>query len=133
MTTWDHEFTDKRKRKITFYTTSECITAYHAGRRVGALTLNIVGYDKGRPDEVYGGVADVDAEFQNAGIASEMVRLAFEEHGPIIPPPTYEPEPEIRNSITEDGMRLVLSAQRKGWFREFPDKETPEDFGFEEE
>jgi hypothetical protein len=133
MTSWDHEFTDKDDRNITFDISPDCITAYHAGKSIGEFTLKIVEFDKGLPDEVQANTIDVDQKFRNAGIASEMVRLAFEQNGKIMPPPTFEPEKTKRNSISEDGMRLVLSAQRKGWFTEFPDKGTPEDFGFDEE
>ena len=80
------------------------------------------------PPTIHADVVDVDATFQNAGIASEMVRLAFEQHGQkIIPPPKYEPEPAKRNTITSEGMRLILSGQKKGWFSEFPDDEMPEE------
>ncbi|BBZ97477.1 hypothetical protein BRDID11004_16120 [Bradyrhizobium diazoefficiens] len=125
--TWDHEFTDKQDRKIAFEVTYESIRAYYAGKRIGGFTLNVVEFDERFPPTVHADVVDVDKEFQNAGIASEMVRLAFEEHGQIIPPPKYEAEAAKRNSITEDGMRLVLSGQKKGWFTEFPDTEVPED------
>jgi hypothetical protein len=42
--------------------------------------------------------------------------------------PTYEPEPAKRNTITDEGMAVVRSAQKKGWMTEFPDRENPHDF-----
>jgi GNAT superfamily N-acetyltransferase len=122
-TTWDHEFIDKTGQKITFDVLEESITAYHDGKQIGQFTLKVIEMDERFPPEIHADVIDVDEKFRKAGIGSEMVRLAFEQHGyAIIPPPTYEAEAAKRNSITEDGMRLLLSGQKKGWFTDFPDQ-----------
>jgi hypothetical protein len=122
--TWDHEFNDKRARRITFDTTAS-IRAYFEEKCIGEMTLKEVEYED--RCVVYADAVQVDKQFQNAGIGLEMIRLAYEQHGPIVPPDRFETDPDKRNTITEDGMRLLLSGQKKGWVAEFPDVEEPED------
>lgn len=124
---YDHEFKDKKGRTIGFDVSEGSIRAYFRGKRIGEFTLNVDHYDERFAPLVQADVIDVDQKFRMAGIASEMVRLAFEQHGRILPPSRYEPEPAKRNSISPEGMQVILSGQRKGWFAEFPDSEKPVD------
>ncbi|XSC43441.1 hypothetical protein ACF1BQ_036625 [Bradyrhizobium sp. RDT10] len=123
--TWDHEFNDKRKRWITFDTTGS-IRAYFEGKCIGELALRDEEFEGGRC-VVYAENVHVDEEFQNARIGLEMLRLAYEQNGPIVPPHRFETNSAKRNTITGDGMRLLLSGQKKGWVAEFPDREEPND------
>ncbi|UWU75464.1 hypothetical protein N2603_36445 [Bradyrhizobium huanghuaihaiense] len=125
---YDHQFIDARGRKIEFDVREDWISAYHEGKKVGEFSLRIVEHEM-LGDEVHADVIDLQEGFRSAGIGSEMVRLAFEMHGKIIPPATYYPEKENRNSMTPEGLRLMISCQKKGWVGPFPDQEPPPDCG----
>lgn len=123
----DFAFEDKKRRTITFDVDDSGVLAYHEGEKVGEFTLRVVE-DDFLGKAVHADVIDLDKEYHNAGIGNEMVRLAFQHHGQkIIPPATYYPESENRNTMTPEGLRLMLAGQKHGWVAEFPDKEMPED------
>jgi hypothetical protein len=119
----DETFTDNKERTIDFDVQPEIIKAYHKGKRIGEFTLRIeemplVG------EEVHADAINIDGDFQRAGIGLAMVRLAFVNSGaPIIPPDTYYPEKENRNSMTQGGRALMRAAQKLGYVSGFRDQE----------
>ncbi|WP_329837278.1 GNAT family N-acetyltransferase [Stenotrophomonas geniculata] len=78
----DYRWRDKRGRQITFEI-GEDITAFVGGRQVGAIEF---GDMDGSP---YLRHMDVDEAYRRAGIATEMMRLAVEVHGPSFGRPSF--------------------------------------------
>ena len=118
----DDTFIDKKKRTIGIDVNDGSVVVYSGEKRIGEFTLKVIDNDY-EPPEVHADVIDVDKEFREAGIGSEMLKRAFEHHGrKIIPPPTYDPNPATRNSMTREGHRLMEAGQRHGWVADFPDR-----------
>jgi hypothetical protein len=109
----DYEFTDKDGRKITFDVSLGFVTAYFENKNIGEFTLRIEEQEM-FGEIVHADVIDLKEEFRGAGIGSEMLRLAFQEHGMITPPARYYPEKENRNTMTPVGMAFMLSGKRAG-------------------
>jgi hypothetical protein len=120
-----YDFVDKEGRPIQIQIdehTSE-ISAHHNGKKVGYLDIEL------KDEGPHACAAEIDKEFQKAGIGLELVRHAFEYNGQkLIPPKTYDPKKE--NSMSPAGLALMLAGQRKGWVGQFPDHEEPDDDEF---
>jgi hypothetical protein len=125
----DDTFDDREGRTIGIDVDDGGARVYSGEKKIGEFSVNIVTNDKTGDYFVEAGVVDLDKEFRRAGIASEMMKRIFELHGKqIIPPPTYDPNPGTRNSISSYGMALLKSGQRHGWVTDFPDQlPDPED------
>jgi hypothetical protein len=93
--------------------------AYYNGKEIGRFET---GEDEnGTPLALS---INVKAEYRNLGIGGELVRRAYEYKGaPLVPPGPHDRLKTHGNTITEDGMRLVLSAQKKGHISAFSDDE----------
>ncbi|MEZ0222187.1 GNAT family N-acetyltransferase [Tardiphaga sp. 803_E3_N1_3] len=122
-------FIDKKGREIQIDVSDDIITAYHNDKEIGEFTLRI----EDDSDEyfqrtaVHADVIDIDKEFQNAGIGSEMLRRAYEHHGiQITPPDTYYPNKSNRNTMSGAGYSLMRRGQSQGWVGPFSDQ-LPDD------
>lgn len=119
--TWS--FTDKSGRPIHITLDELCfkVTAFHEGREIGYLDIDVK--EDGKP---YAYAADVLEQYRRAGIGLEMVRRAAEYHSQeLVPPKRFDPHKE--NVMTTDGYALMRSGQKHGWVGAFPDDELPED------
>ncbi len=120
--THDFVLPDKKGRSIEYDVGDETVYAFHKGAKIGEFSLRVIELPRDFL-EVHADVIDLDAEYRNAGIGIQMVQLAYEHHGQkIVPPDTYYPEKESRNTMTPEGLRLMISCQKRGWVTEFQDQ-----------
>lgn len=113
------EFRDKKGREILIENESDVITAFHKGVEIGAFHI--------REEEQADGTVVAHAEsielgeqYRGSGIGTELVHVAFNDRNmKIIPPDTYYPDKQTRNTISESGMALIKKCQHLGFMAPF--------------
>lgn len=132
------EFIDKQGRAIELEIDGDCAYARHNGNLVGdVITTGLREVDHPMPPDpakITGW--NVSAEYQGAGIATEMVRLLVEQLG-VLAPGVHNIGIGDLNALTDEGEAITRHCQKLGYIYPFQDEKVQEevwsDNEFEEE
>ena len=117
-------FKDTKNRKIEIAVDCVTATASHNGKQIGIVeTTGLIEADKRspfQPAEIIGW--NVDSNYQRAGIATEMVKLLFEELGEMIPP-KFNMGIGGQNTLTDEGLAITIHCQQLGYIYPFPEEQ----------
>jgi hypothetical protein len=121
-------FVDKFGRHIEIEVCGDCARACHEGKNVGDVSTTgpreVAPNFPYQPAQVTGW--NVDAEYQRAGMATEMVRQLVNELG-VLEPAKKDIGVSGINALTAEGMALTIRCQSLGLIYQFPDDTPPED------
>ena len=107
------EIPDNQKRKITIKVDCD-VYAYHNGMEVGKFEiLPGAEMDKGPSGPRRLQHMNIDAEYQQAGIGTAMLKAAFEEFDKIQPPSLALTNKD--NPVIDGGRALVVKGIEQGW------------------
>lgn len=116
-------FRDKAGRDIRIEVVGDCAYAYHDSNQIGDLfTTGRIEVDERTEDlpaEITGW--NVNPDYRNAGIATEMVRQLVNEIG-MLAPGKKDRGIGGENALTDDGLHTTLKCQRLGLVYPFPDE-----------
>lgn len=113
-------FLDKRGRVIELVEDIASLSAYHDGRIIGSVSttdLREVDLHFILPAKITGW--EVKEGYRRAGIATEMVRILFNELGPLAPPDLNIGKGN-QNALTDEGIAITLHCQELGYVLPFP-------------
>lgn len=114
-------FIDKLGRTIEIEMLGDMAYAFEGGKRIGFVeTSGQIELEHGwEPPKITGW--ELDPNFRRAGIATEMVRLLYEENGELQPADKNQGIGDV-NALTGDGMAITRHCQKLGYIGPFPDE-----------
>ncbi|MBN9316958.1 MAG: hypothetical protein J0I99_14545 [Devosia sp.] len=123
-----HRFIDKAGRLVEIDMLGDVAHAYSNGKCIGFVeTTGQIELEHGwEPPKVTGW--ELHPAFRRAGIATEMVRLLYEEHGELQPADKNQGIGDV-NALNDDGMAITRHCQKLGYIGPFPDEVDDQDWG----
>ncbi len=116
------DFTDTKGRTIGIQNDGDSVEATHKGVKVGEIVttgIRDLGHGQDMPAKIT--FMNVEANYQHAGIGTEMIRQLVDELGMLLPAHRNIGE-EDSGALTDAGMALTKRAQALGYVLRFDEE-----------